>query len=82
MTIRRTAGLQREQCITRGLSILTSAQASGGEGQTSVDKGKPVFRKTRVGRDTDTAGKILLKTKGKADKTKEESRVIFQKLSY
>lgn len=54
-----------------------------------VERDKPVLTRENpylerqgLGRDTDTAGKILLKTKGKAEKTKEKSRVIFQKLSY
>lgn len=41
MTMRRAAGL--EQAINRGLGILRPGQASSGEGQTGVDKGKAMF---------------------------------------
>ena len=44
-----------------------------GEGQTSVDKGKPVFRKTRVGRDKDTAGKLLLRQRERQTKRKKNA---------
>lgn len=45
--MRRAAGL--EQAINRGPGILRPGQASSGEGQTGVDKGKAMFlEKTRV----------------------------------
>lgn len=71
MAIRRTAGL--EECGKRDSSILRSIQASSGEGQTSADQRKPVFRKTRVGRGRDTTERRLWKTKGKADRRKEKA---------